>query len=83
MEKPQIPLHNNSSKNGARLQKRREDVCLQTKSKNGTKAKDTMLYMIETCRKQSYNSLQYIREKIVKPNRNPLLKFLDYSFDSS
>jgi hypothetical protein len=83
LEKPQIPLHNNSSENGARLQKRREDVSLQTKSKNGTKAKDTMLSMIETCRKQSYNSLQYIREKIINPNLNPLLNFLDYSFNSS
>lgn len=83
LEKPQIPLHNNSSENGARLQKRREDVSLQTKSKNGTKAKDTMLSMIETCRKQKLNPLDYIREKIINPNLKPLLNSLKLSFNSS
>ncbi len=83
LEKPQIPLHNNSSENGARLQKRREDVSLQTKSKNGTKAKDTMLSMIETCRKQSFNPLKYIRGKIINPNAKPLLNFLKHSFNLS
>ncbi len=30
---PEIPLHNNRLENGARVQKRREDVSLQTKNK--------------------------------------------------
>ncbi len=83
LEKPQIPLHNNSSENGARLQKRREDVSLQTKSKNGTKAKDTMLSTVETSRKQSLNIVEYIRKKIINPNAKPLLDLLKNSFNSS
>ena len=33
LKHPEVPLHNNLSENGARIQKRREDVSLHTKSK--------------------------------------------------
>ena len=57
---PEIPLHNNRSENGVRVQKRREDVSLQTKTKAGTKAKNTMMTIIETSKKHSISSYKYI-----------------------
>ena len=60
---PEIPLHNNRSENGARVQKRREDVSLQTKTKAGTEAKDTMMTIIETAKKHSISSYKYIYDQ--------------------
>ncbi len=64
LKQPEIPLHNNLSENGARIQKRREDVSLQTKSKAGTKAKDTMQSIVETCKKVNVNVFDYIYDRI-------------------
>ena len=63
---PEIPLHNNLSENGARSQKRREDVSLHTITKEGTKAKDTMMTIIETAKKYSVSSYKYIFDRISK-----------------
>jgi len=63
---PEIPLHNNISENAARVQKRRQDVSLQTKTQEGTKAKDTMMSIIETCKKLGINSMEFIHDRISK-----------------
>ncbi|MCD4817014.1 MAG: hypothetical protein K8R06_11550 [Methanosarcinales archaeon] len=70
---PEIPLHNNRSENGARVQKRREDVSLQTKTKAGTEAKDTMMTIIETAKKHSVSSYKYIYDRISKIFKMPSL----------
>jgi hypothetical protein len=70
---PEIPLHNNRSENGARVQKRREDVSLQTKTKAGTEAKDTMMTIIETAKKHSISSYKYIHDRISKIFKMPSL----------
>lgn len=70
---PEIPLHNNRSENGARVQKRREDVSLQTKTKAGTEAKDTMMTIIETAKKHSISSYKYIYDRISKTFKMPSL----------
>jgi len=73
LKHPQVPLHNNSSENGARVQKRREDVSLQTKSKNGTVAKDAMMSNIETCRKLGINARDFIKDRILGIGKIPKL----------
>lgn len=73
LKHPQVPLHNNSSENGARVQKRREDVSLQTKSKNGTVAKDVMMSNIETCRKLGINARDFIKDRILGIGKIPKL----------
>ena len=70
---PEIPLHNNLSENGARVQKRREDVSLQTKTKAGTKAKDTMMTIVETAKKHSISSYKYIYDRVSKAYKMPSL----------
>ena len=69
----EIPLHNNRSENGARVQKRRQDVSLQTKSINGTKAKDAMMSIVETTKKLGINARELIRDRIRKLEEIPRL----------
>jgi Transposase IS66 family len=70
---PEIPLHNNRSENAARVQKRREDVSLQTKTKAGTEAKDTMMTIIETAKKHAISSYKYIYDRISNTYKMPSL----------
>ena len=73
LEYPEIPLHNNAPENGARVQKRREDVSLQTKTADGTIAKDSVMSTVETCRKLDVNPRELIRDRILKEGKIPLL----------
>ena len=73
---PEIPLHNNRSENAARVQKRREDVSLQTKTKAGTESKDTMMTIIETAKKHVISSYEYIYDRISNTYKMPSLAHL-------
>jgi hypothetical protein len=70
---PELPLHNNRSENGARVQKRREDVSLQTKTKEGTDAKDTMMTIVETAKVHSISAFKYIYDRVSKTLKMPSL----------
>jgi hypothetical protein len=63
---PLLPLHNNDSELGARVEKRRQDVSLQTKSTKGTKAKDSFLTVTQTAKKLGVNAYKYIYDRISK-----------------
>ena len=82
LEHPEIPLHNNRSENGARIQKRREDVSLQTKSKDGTIAKDAMMSTVATCNKLKINSRSFIRDRLFQTGEIPLLGSIIRSLSS-
>ena len=73
LKHPEIPLHNNRSENGARVQKRREDVSLQTKTDEGTKAKDTMMSIVETCRKLGVSAFKFINDRVTQKFEFPTL----------
>ena len=64
LKHPEVPLHNNRSENGARTQKRRQDVSLHTKSAAGTTAKDAMMSNVETCAKLGVNPRELIKDRI-------------------
>lgn len=70
---PEIPLHNNRSESGARVEKRRADVSLQTKTDEGTKAKDTMMSIVETCKKLGVSAYQFIHDRISQTFEQPSL----------
>jgi hypothetical protein len=61
---PELPLHNNKPENGARTQKRRQDVSLQTRNENGTRAKDTMMSIVETCGRLGVNAYDFIHDRV-------------------
>ena len=64
LKHPEIPLHNNRSENGARVQKRRADVSLHTITEEGTKAKDTMMSIVESCKRLGVNAYKFIEDRI-------------------
>lgn len=57
---PFLPLHNNASELAARAIVRQRDISLQTKSPDGTKARDAYLTVIQTAKKLGVNLYQYI-----------------------
>ena len=73
LKHPEVPLHNNVSENAARVEKRRQDVSLQTKTKEGTKAKDTMMSIVETCKKLGISAYQFIYDRVNGINKFPSL----------
>jgi len=80
LKHPELPLHNNSSELAARVEKRRQDVSLQTKSKAGTEAKDAYLTVAETAKKLGINLYDYIADRISKKFDMPSLA--DLVFDN-
>jgi Transposase IS66 family len=63
---PEIPLHNNASELGARAQARIRDVSLQDKTKEGTKARDSSLTIVQTAKKLAVNAYHYICDRVSK-----------------
>ena len=73
---PWLPLHNNDSELGARVEKRRQDVSLQTKSEAGTTAKDSFLTVTQTAKKLGVNAYRYIFDRVSKNFSMPALSDL-------
>ena len=73
LKHPELPLHNNASELGARVEKRRQDVSLQTKSQEGTNAKDAFLTVTQTAKKLGINAYKYIYDRISQENSMPSL----------
>jgi hypothetical protein len=70
---PEIPLHNNAAELAARVIARKRDVSLHTITEEGTKANDTFLSIIETCKKLSVNPFHYLFDRISKKFELPSL----------
>jgi hypothetical protein len=70
---PFLPLHNNASELGTRVQARICDINLQTVSENGTKSKDTFATIVQTARKLGVNVYLYIYDRITKKLDMPSL----------
>jgi hypothetical protein len=64
LEQPQLPLHNNASELGARVQARVRDVSFQTLSEEGTKIKDTFLTINQTAKKLGVSFYDYIYDRV-------------------
>jgi len=73
---PELPLHNNHSELGARVEKRRQAVSLQLKTKEGTEAKDALQTITQTARKLGVSAYAYIYDRISKHFRMPSLATL-------
>ena len=61
---PELPLHNNASELAARQQARKRDVSLHTIVPEGTRANDTFLSIVETCKKLEINCYNYFLDRI-------------------
>lgn len=58
---------------GARAEKRRQDVSLQTKTEEGTKAKDTFFTITQMAKKLGVSSYEYIYDRLSKQFNMPSL----------
>lgn len=76
LQYPELPLHNNGSELGARVQARYRDISFQTKNTKGTECKDTFMTIIETARKLSVNAFNYIFDRISNKLEMPSLASL-------
>ncbi len=72
LDHPEVPLHTNLSEHAARVEKRRRDANLQTRTDGGTKAKDTMMSIVETCKKLGISSYTCIHDRVEKIHTFPL-----------
>ena len=72
----ELPLHNNNSELGARVEKRRQDVSLQLKTQEGTEAKDAFQTITQTARKLGVSAYAYIYDRISKNFSMPSLATL-------
>ena len=61
---PDVPLHNNASELAARVQARARDVSLHTRSKKGTRIKDTFMTISQTAKKLKVRTYEYIRDRV-------------------
>jgi hypothetical protein len=64
LQHPELPLHNNNSELGARVQARYRDISFQTKNQKGTESKDTFMTIIETAKKLGVNAFNYIFDRV-------------------
>lgn len=81
LKHPELPLHNNAAELAARVEKRRQDVSLQTKSKKGTEAKDAFLTVVQTAKKLGVNIYDYISDRISKKfNMSSLAELIAQNF---
>ena len=73
---PELPLHNNDAELGARAQVRNRDVSLHTMTKDGTKANDTFMTIVQTAKKLGVSSYEYIHDRVSKSFCMPSLSEL-------
>ena len=64
LELPQLPLHNNASELGARVQARVRDVSFQTRSEKGTLIKDTFMTINQTAKKLGVSFYNYVYDRV-------------------
>lgn len=76
LQYPELPLHNNCSELGARAQARYRDISFHTMSQQGTQMKDALMTIVQTAKKLSVNTYEYIYDRITKTYRLPSLACL-------
>lgn len=64
LQRPDTPLHNNSSETDARSAVTKRKVSGGTRSDEGKDARDTFLSLKQTCRKLSINFIEFIRDRV-------------------
>ena len=64
LERPETPLHNNSSETDARSAKTKLKVSGGTRSDAGRNARDTFLSLKQTCLKLGINFIDYLQDRV-------------------
>ena len=64
LDLPLLPLHNNASELAARVQARLRDISFQTRSKAGTRVKDSFISINETAKKLGVCFYDYVYDRV-------------------
>jgi hypothetical protein len=64
LERPDIPLHNNSAENGIREYVKKRKISGSTRSETGRQCRDTFTSLKKTCRKLGISFWQYLQDRI-------------------
>jgi len=64
LERPDIPLHNNSAENAIREYVKKRKISGSTRSESGRKCRDTFTSLKKTCRKLGVSFWQYLKDRI-------------------
>jgi Transposase IS66 family len=64
LERPDIPLHNNSAENAIREYVKTRKISGSTRSETGRKCRDTFTSLKKTCRKLGLSFWQYLKDRI-------------------
>ena len=73
LDRPEIPLHNNTSENNIREYTQKRKVHGGTRSEEGRLCRDTFLSLKKTCRKLGVSFFEYLDDRIRKLDKIPLL----------
>lgn len=64
LERPEVPLHNNSSERDIREYVKRRKISGSTRSEEGRRARDTFVSLKKTCRKLGISFWDYLKDRI-------------------
>lgn len=76
LERPDIPLHNNSAENAIREYVKKRKISGSTRSESGRLARDTFTSLKKTCRKLGISFWQYLKDRIENIGSYPALSSL-------
>jgi hypothetical protein len=76
LERPDIPLHNNSAENAIREYVKKRKISGSTRSELGRRARDTFTSLKKTCRKLGISFWQYVKDRIENSDVFPALSWL-------
>jgi len=76
LERPDIPLHNNSAENAIREYVKKRKISGSTRSELGRLARDTFTSLKKTCRKLGISFWQYLKDRIENIGSYPTLSSL-------
>jgi len=76
LERPDIPLHNNSAENAIREYVKKRKISGSTRSELGRLARDTFTSLKKTCRKLGISFWQYLKDRIENIGSYPALSLL-------
>jgi hypothetical protein len=76
LERPEVPLHNNTSERDIREYVKKRKISGSTRSEDGKKCRDTFASLKKTCKKQKVSFWKYLEDRLMKTLKIPILSEL-------
>jgi len=73
LERPDVPLHNNTSETDIREYVKKRKISGSTRSDLGRRCRDTFTSLKNTCRKLGIGFWQYLEDRVSRKNSIPSL----------